>query len=197
VATSAGAGRPARRLAEHGRHGRQLALLLSGPRRLHRLEDAGGRDARRLADRLDLAPALHEAHAIEDRIEILDADLRRPGLDVRDEGRFPRHPPVPGIGGREPLVAIHRPRRVGAERFAAVRRIDRSSLAPDRVEGGGELITRHDRLDPGERTASSPGTRSGPSERSIRSSRGGRNSVVRWARPSISTIARGTSTPVR
>ena len=138
-------------LAEHVvGDGRQLALLLSGPRRLHRLEDPGRRDARRLADRLDLAPALHEAHAIEDRIEILDADLRRARLDPRDERRFARHPPVPGIGGREPLVAVHRPRREGAERLAAVRRVDRTPVARDRVQGGGELVARHDRLDAGE-----------------------------------------------
>ena len=68
-------------LAEHVvGDGRQLAFALAGPGRLHRLEDAGRRDARRLANGLDLARALDQAQAIEDRIEILDPRLRRRAL---------------------------------------------------------------------------------------------------------------------
>ncbi len=46
-------------------------------------------------------------------------------------------------------------------------------------------------------TASGPGVRIGPSDRSRRSLRGGRNSDDRFVRPSMIRIARGTSTPVR
>ena len=58
--------------------------------------------------------------------------------------------PSQGSADESRCVAVHRPRREGAERLAAVWRVDRTPLARDRVQGGGELVARHDRLDAGE-----------------------------------------------
>ena len=124
--------------------GLELVLVHAGARVAHRLHDAEAGDARRLADDVDLARALHRAQGVHDRIEILDLEVRRRGLQLRDERLLARVASVPRIA----LVRGPHPRRIAlrlaAEHFGGERREDRAVVLRDLVERGGQRIARPD-----------------------------------------------------
>ena len=97
----------------------------------------------------DLAPALDQAHRVEDRIEVHELEPR--GLLPQ----FPHEPflagllPVPGIGRARGGVGLLPIRRAGAACFAAERHVD--DPAGQRLRGRGELRARQDALDAGQR----------------------------------------------
>ena len=116
----------------------QLVLGHARPRVAHRLHDAEPGEARGLADERDLARALHRAHRVEHRIEILQLRARRRGAQLLPEhllarraGRptDPRPCCAPGSTDR-PTTGCRAPRRGTACRWCVRRACRRRARTP-------------------------------------------------------------------
>ena len=181
--------------------GLQLVFLHARPGVAHRLHDAEAGDPRRLADDRDLARALDRAQRVDDRIEI--GDRRSCGAAAFSfwtncSSRETR----PSQGSA--FVARHS--AAGSEEDASPRTSGRNGVKiarPSRAEAGDRRArTRRARthlVDAGRRRRLGvPGDSAGP-EHPLLAALVPRLQVQRrlFVRPSMATIARGSTTPVR
>ena len=137
--------------AKHPLGGRaQLVFALAGGGFPHRFHDAEPGDPRHLPHHRDLSRALDEAHRVDDRIEVLDLDLRRRGPQLLCERGLARWPTVPRVGGRRPRMSRRFPARAAASHLGTEGRKDDTFVLPHLGNSGGKGVALHHRFDSGE-----------------------------------------------